>query len=121
LRVNAPIQYGSKSHIIYFSVYQHIPFGRLKSLFSQVLSLPISVGAVGNILERSAQKCQGFYSHIKTQIAQSNVLRSDETAAKVNGSKWWIWATVAHFVKTCQIPSSSLLTIVAQRELMMFG
>jgi len=71
---------------------------------------------VGNILERSAQKCQGFYSHIKTQIAQSNVLRSDETGAKVNGSKWWIWATVAHFVKTCQIPSSSLLIIVAQRS-----
>jgi transposase len=75
----------------YFSVYQYIPFGRLKSLFFQVFSLPLSEGTVGNILERSSQKCQGFYNHIKTQIAQSKVVGSDETGTKVNGSKWWIW------------------------------
>ena len=91
--VNAPIQYGSsvEAHISYFSVYQYIPFGRLKSLFSQVFSLPLSEGTIGNVLERSAQKCQGFYSHIKTQIAQSKVVGSDETGTKVNGAKWWIW------------------------------
>lgn len=91
--VNAPIQYGSsiESLISYFSVYQYIPFGRLKSLFCQVFSLPLSEGTVGNILERSAQKCQGFYKHIKTQIAQSNVVGSDETGTKVNGTKWWTW------------------------------
>ncbi|MDZ7934617.1 MAG: IS66 family transposase [Emticicia sp.] len=91
--VNAPIQYGTSVEAIisYFSVYQYIPFGRLKSLFSQVFSLPLSEGTVGNILERSAQKCQGFYQLIKTQIAQSDVVGSDETGAKVNGAKWWIW------------------------------
>lgn len=33
--VNAPIQYGSSVEVLmsYFSVYQYIPFGRLKSLF----------------------------------------------------------------------------------------
>lgn len=91
--INAPIQYGSsvEALISYFSVYQYIPFGRLKSLFFQIFSLPLSEGTVGNILERSAQKCQGFYQHIKTQIAQSNVVGSDETGTKVNGAKWWIW------------------------------
>ena len=75
----------------YFSVYQYIPFGRLKSLFFQVFSLLLSEGTVGNILERSSQKCQGFYNHIKTQIGQSKVVGSDETGTKVKGSKWWIW------------------------------
>jgi transposase len=91
--VNAPIQYGSSIEALmsYFSVYQYIPFGRLKSLFFQVFSLPLSEGTVSNILERSSQKCQGFYNHIKTQIAQSKVVGSDETGTKVNGSKWWIW------------------------------
>ena len=70
---------------------RYIPFGRLKTLFFQVFSLPLSEGTVSNILERSAEKCQGFYQHIKTQIAQSNVVGSDETGAKVNGLKWWIW------------------------------
>ena len=28
---------------------------------------------------------------IKQQIAQSLVVGADETGAKVNGTKWWIW------------------------------
>jgi transposase len=91
--VNAPIQYGSsvESLVSYFSVYQHIPFKRLQNLFSQVFFMPLSEGSVGNILERSAQKCEGVYQIIKQQIAQSSVVGADETGAKVNGTKWWIW------------------------------
>ena len=91
--VNAPIQYGSsvESLVSYFSVYQYIPFKRLQNIFSQVFSTPLSEGSVGNILERSAQKCEGVYQVIKQQIAQSSVVGADETGAKVNGAKWWIW------------------------------
>ena len=93
LGVNAPIQYGSSVETLvgYFSVYQFIPFKRLQSLFCQLFSLPLSQGSIGNILERSAEKCQGVYQEIKTQILQSSVVGSDETGAKVNGTKWWIW------------------------------
>ena len=94
LGVNAPIQYGSSVETLvgYFSVYQYIPFKRLQGLFSQLFSLPLSQGSIGNILERSAQKCDGVYQEIKAQILQSSVVGSDETGAKVNGIKWWIWA-----------------------------
>lgn len=93
LGVNAPIQYGStvESLVSYLSVYQYLPFGRLQNLFTQVFSLPLSQGTVGNILQRTAVKCAGVYQIIKTQIAESQVVGSDETSAKVNGAKWWIW------------------------------
>ena len=93
LGVNAPIQYGSsvQTLISYFSVYQFIPFKRLQNLFSQVFSVPLSEGSIGNILERSAQKCEGVYQIIKQQIADSSVVGADETGAKVNGQKWWLW------------------------------
>ncbi len=93
LGVNAPIQYGStvESLVSYLSVYQYVPFGRLQNLFTQVFSLPLSQGTVGNILQRTAIKCEGVYQIIKTQIAESQVVGSDETSAKVNGAKWWIW------------------------------
>ena len=93
LGVNAPIQYGSSVEglVSYLSVAQYIPFGRIQTLFAQVFSLPLSQGTVGNILERTALKCQGVYEQIKTQIAKSQVVGSDETGAKVNGDKWWIW------------------------------
>ena len=91
--VNAPIQYGSsvESLVSYFSVFQYIPFGRLRNLFSQVFSIPLSEGTIGNILERSAQKCQTVYQEIKSKIAKSSVVGSDETGVKVKGQKWWIW------------------------------
>lgn len=93
LGVNAPIQYGSTVETLvgYFSVYQFIPYQRLQRLFSQLFSLPLSQGSIGNILERSAQKYDGVYQEIKAQILQSSVVGSDETGAKVNGAKWWIW------------------------------
>lgn len=91
--VNAPIQYGSsvESLVSYFSVYQYLPFKRLQAMFAQVFSVPLSQGSVGNMLERSAQKCEGVYELIKQEVANSSVVGSDETGAKVNGQKWWLW------------------------------
>jgi hypothetical protein len=93
LGVNAPVQYGSsvESLVSYLSVYQYLPFARLQNLFEQVFSLPLSQGTIGNLLERTAEKCQGVYQIIKAQIAQSQVVGSDETSAKVKGTKWWVW------------------------------
>jgi transposase len=93
LGVNAPIQYGAsvEAYICYLSVFQYIPFARLQNLFGQIFSLPLSQGTIGNILERAAKKCEGVYQAIKSEIAQSEVVGSDETGAKVNGAKWWIW------------------------------
>jgi transposase len=93
LGVNAPIQYGPtvEALISYLSVGQYVPFARLQSMLFQVFSLPLSQGTIGNILEKTALKCQGVYERIKTEIAESQVVGSDETGAKVNGDKWWFW------------------------------
>lgn len=91
--INAPIQYGNsvQAMISYFSVYQYVPFKRLQKLLAQVFSLPISQGSIDNILNQVALKCDTVYHQIKENIAKSPVVGSDETGAKVNGQKWWIW------------------------------
>lgn len=91
--VNAPIQYGPgvAALVSYLSVYQYVPYKRLQNLFEQVFSLPLSQGSIGNLLTYSAQQCAGVYGTIKEQLAQSTVVGSDETGAKVKGKKWWIW------------------------------
>jgi transposase len=91
--VKAPIQYGSsvETLVSYLSIYQSVPFNRLKKMFSQVFSLPLSEGTVDNILNRVALKCEVVYEHIKAEISTSSVVGSDETGVKVNGDKWWIW------------------------------
>ena len=91
--VKSPIQYGSSvdTLVSYLSIYQSVPFNRLKKMFSQVFSLPLSEGTVDNILNRVALKCDVVYEHIKAEISNSPVVGSDETGVKVNGDKWWIW------------------------------
>ncbi|MCY7348593.1 MAG: IS66 family transposase [Pyrinomonadaceae bacterium] len=91
--VKAPIQYGSsvQALVAYFSVYQYVPFRRLKNLFSEVFKLPLSEGTLVNLLEKSAEKSGFVYAGIKAEIGESRVVGSDETSARVDGKKWWMW------------------------------
>lgn len=91
--VNAPIQYGSSvvALVSYFNVYQYVAYKRLGELFKDVFSLPISEGSIENLLNKGAEKASPVYEHILELIKQSNYVGSDETGAKVNGEKWWIW------------------------------
>ncbi len=91
--VNAPIQYGTgiEALVSYLNVFQYIPYKRMKLFFRDVLGLDLSQGSIENILTRSAQKMDFVYQEIKNQIEQADSVGSDETGAKVDGEKWWIW------------------------------
>lgn len=91
--VNAPIQYGSSvmALVSYFNVYQYVAYKRLSQLFGDVFSLPISEGSIENLLNKAAQKATPIYDRILELIKEATYVGSDETGAKVNGKKWWIW------------------------------
>ena len=91
--VKAPIQYGSRVSALaaYLSVYQYVPFRRLKNLFGEVFKLPMSEATLVNLVEKAAAKSGFVYASIKAQIGESRVVGSDETSAQVDGKKWWLW------------------------------
>ncbi|MEN0048238.1 MAG: IS66 family transposase [Bacteroidota bacterium] len=91
--VNAPIQYGNSvvTLVSYFNVYQYVAYQRLSQLFKDVFSLSISEGSIENLLNKAARKATPVYEHILELLQESSYLGSDETGAKVNGEKWWIW------------------------------
>jgi len=91
--VNAPIQYGSsvESYLSYFSVYQYVPYQRLQHLFLHTFNLPLSEGSIQNLLSRSATKARLVYDYIHELLSAADYVGGDETGAKVNGEKWWIW------------------------------
>lgn len=70
LTVKAPIQYGSSVQALaaYLSVYQYVPFRRLKNLFGEVFKLPMSEGTLVNLLEKAAAKSEFVYAHIKAEM-----------------------------------------------------
>ena len=91
--VNAPIQYGSSvtALVSYLNVYQYVPYARLQELFMDVFHLPLSEGTVENLLNKAAEKSDPIYQIILEQIKEATYVGSDETGAKVNDEKWWVW------------------------------
>jgi transposase len=93
--VKAPIQYGSsvKSLVSYLSVYQFLPYRRLRQLLSDLFGLPLSEGSIDNLLEEMSEKSELAYQEIQFRIAKSMVVGADETGCRVNGKKHWfhVW------------------------------
>lgn len=87
------IQYGAsiEAMVGYQSVYQYTPFKRLSELFKHCFNLPISQGSIDNLLKRLSAKALPLYQAIKEQIEMSTQVGGDETGAKINGKKGWIW------------------------------
>jgi transposase len=91
--VNASISYGSgiEATIAYMHTRQYIPFERMSEYFRDVCNLPISQGAICDILERFANKALPAYQLIAKEVENSKVVGPDETGAKVNGKTGWFW------------------------------
>lgn len=92
-QVKAPIQYGNSvsAMVSYLSVYQYVPYYRLKKMFGDIFQMSLSEGSISNLLEKAAGKAKFVYHGIKAEISDSRVVGGDETSAKVNGKKWWVW------------------------------
>jgi len=91
--VNSHIQYGPNiaALTVYHNVYQYIPFKRLQHFFTHICHLPLSVGTLENIVVLMAEKARPIWDGFRQTLEQSKSVGSDETGAKVNGKKQWIW------------------------------
>jgi transposase len=91
--VDNNIQYGTniESLVAYLSVGQYLPYGRIQSMFKDILNIPISQGSISNMLERFSCKATSMYQQIKKELEFSDIVGGDETGVKMNGEKWWFW------------------------------
>lgn len=91
--VKASISYGvnTESLVGYLFSRQYVPFDRMREFFNDTFSLPISEGGIHELLKRLANKATPAYQMIKERIESSKVVGADETGAKINGKKCWVW------------------------------
>ena len=98
--VTRPIQYGGsvKAHVTYLSVYQLIPYDRIREQFSHEYHIPLSTGTIYNIkTEASAGLVRlGFDKGAKQELITSAVLHVDETGLKVGGKRIWLHEASNH-------------------------
>ena len=77
---------------VYLSVYQHLPYERLAEMFSDLLQIPVSSGAVVAMVKQagSSPGLELFEDVVKDLICGSAVAHFDETGARVEGSLHWV-------------------------------
>lgn len=89
-----PIQYGQsiKSHAVYLSQFQLLPYERVADYFSNELQIPISVGSLFNFNQEAFERLETFDALAKERLIASALLHADETGINVNGKRIWLHA-----------------------------
>lgn len=91
--VKASISYGANTESLvgYLFSRQYMPFERMREFFNDAFHLPISEGGIHELLKRLTNKATPAYNMIKEKVESSKVVGADETGAKINGRKCWVW------------------------------
>jgi hypothetical protein len=85
----------------YLAVYQHLPYERMAELFSDVLGMEISTGALAAIVTDAGGRLGLFLEVVKDLLVDAPAVHFDETGARVNASLHWV-----------HVASSALLTLL---------
>jgi transposase len=99
----APACYGPgvRALACYFAVYQHIPYERMAELFSDVLGLEVSTGALTSMVAEAGGRLGLFLDVVKDLLADAPAVHFDETGARVKNSLHWV-----------HVASTALLTLL---------
>jgi transposase len=91
LAPGSPFGPNLRAFAIYLRFTQAISFERLSRLFSDLLGLEISEGALVNMLDDSKQAFARQASLIRAKLLAGTILQSDETSVRVGKRTWWTW------------------------------
>ena len=72
----------------------HLSYLRLQQVLHLLFGVMISLGALTNLVQRSARRLEAAHEAIAADIRASQVVQSDETGARVNGKNQWQWVFV---------------------------
>jgi len=90
--VDRAVQYGEtiKAHAVYLSLYQLLPFERVKEYFHDQVGIPLSKGSLGNFNKEGYERLEPFETNLKKALIDSKVVNADETSINIDGKKHWL-------------------------------
>jgi transposase len=88
----APACYGPgiRALAAYLAVHQHLPMDRMAQLFSDVLSVPVSVGALAQMVAEAADATTPFLEATRDLLHDVPVVHFDETGGRAAGRLHWV-------------------------------
>ena len=94
LEPGSPFGRSVEALVIYLHAVHAISFQRLSRLLDEVFGLPVSEGAIANILARSQKPFLDQAETITEHVRRAEVIGCDETSARVAGRTHWEWVFV---------------------------
>lgn len=79
------------SFLVYLNSAHHLPYARLQTIVRDLLGFNVSEGTISNKLSACAQAAETVQAKILNFLHGSSWVGSDETGARVAGSRWWQW------------------------------
>ncbi|MGH9581159.1 MAG: IS66 family transposase [Terriglobales bacterium] len=77
--------------VVYLKHEQHLSYERVRQLCRELFGVALSEGGASALLQRAGAAARPVAAAIGAQVAQSAVIGSDETSARVAGRTWWQW------------------------------
>ena len=74
-----------------FGGRRKVGFERLSALLAELFGVAISEGALANLFKRIKPRFDNQAEAIARSVADSAIVCSDETSARVEGRNWWEW------------------------------
>ncbi len=91
LEPGSPFGPNLRAFVLYLRFTQGIGFERLSRLMGDVFGLPISEGALVNILLGARQRFAAASAAIRARLLSGGVICSDETGLRVGKRSWRLW------------------------------
>jgi len=90
--ISNPTQYGVsvKSHSVYMSVFQLIPYERVSTHFRDQMNLPLSKGSVFNFNREAYKLLETFDDWLVSTLVKDDLLHVDETGINISGQRYWL-------------------------------
>jgi transposase len=77
--------------VVFYKQTQHLSYERIVETMRDLHGVSLSEGAIAAILQRAGERAAPVAETIKEQVIVGEVIRSDETSARVKGRNWWQW------------------------------
>jgi len=81
--------------VIFYKQTQHLSYQRTVQTMRDLHGVSLSEGAIASILQRAGEKAAPVAQAIKEQVISGEVIRSDETSARVKTRNWWQWVFIS--------------------------
>jgi transposase len=116
VEAHSPVCYGSRLQALtaYFHARQYISFERLRELYCDLFSIPVSSGCLVNMVQNFADKASNIYETIRRRVSQSKIVGADETGTCIQGKNGWTWVFQTPEVTYLHSDKSRAKTVIDQ-------